>query len=56
MQKNSTPSQNLISSRLIQGKSQSTPRRSTIDFLKQFARAYHFEPQMKASLGGMVMN
>lgn len=56
MQKNSTPTQNLISSQVVQEKSQSTPRRSTIDFLKQFARAYHFESQMKASLGGMVVN
>ncbi len=32
------------------------PRKSTIDFLKQFARAYSFNRQMPANLGGFIAN
>lgn len=55
MQKNSTPTQNAVTSSSCV-KSQSKPRRATIDFLKQFARVYHFEAHMSCSFGGMMMN
>ncbi|HIZ26449.1 hypothetical protein [Barnesiella sp. An55] len=32
------------------------PSASTLDFIRQFARAYSFEPQLPASLGGFVNN
>ena len=55
MQKSSTQIQKAITSS-SKAKSQSMPRRKTVEFLRQFARAYHFEPQMGTALGGMVMN
>lgn len=32
------------------------PRKTTIDFLKQFARSYHFEPGVNQAIGGMIVN
>ena len=32
------------------------PADSTIDFIKQFARAYSFEPQLPTALGGFINN
>ncbi len=32
------------------------PKASTLAFIRQFARAYSFEPKLQASLGGMVNN
>lgn len=32
------------------------PRKSTIDFLMQFARAYSYEPKMPANLGNFIAN
>ena len=32
------------------------PRKSTLDFLKQFARTYHYEKKIEASLGNMILN
>ena len=55
MQKKSTPTQKTRTSSPVI-KSQSGPRRKTIDFLRQFARIYHFEPQIGGALGGMMMN
>ena len=34
----------------------SNVRQSTINFIKQFARAYSFEKKMSISLGGFVAN
>ena len=34
----------------------SSPRRQTLDFLTQFARAYHSEPALRTELCGLVMN
>ena len=31
------------------------PRKSTLDFLKQFARTYHYEKKIEASLGNMFL-
>lgn len=32
------------------------PRKTTLDFLKQFARSYHFEPSVNQAVGGMIVN
>ncbi len=32
------------------------PRRSTLEFIRQFARCYHFEPRLSAPLGNMIIN
>ena len=32
------------------------PRKSTIDFIKQFARSYNFNDQLHPSLGGFIAN
>lgn len=33
-----------------------TPRKSTVDFIKQFARAYSYSRRMPEGLGGFVAN
>lgn len=33
-----------------------SPRKSTIDFIKQFARSYSFNKQLQPSLGGFIAN
>ncbi len=32
------------------------PRKSTIDFIKQFARSYNFNHKLHPSLGGLIAN
>ncbi|HBI59341.1 MAG: hypothetical protein OSJ46_02225 [Duncaniella sp.] len=32
------------------------PRRSTLDFVKQFARCYHFERNLPVTIPGFVLN
>ncbi len=32
------------------------PKASTLEFIRQFARAYSFEPQLPAALSGFVNN
>jgi len=32
------------------------PQKKTLDFLMQFARVYHAEPEMKQEICGFVMN
>ena len=32
------------------------PRRSTVEFIKQFARAYTFNPLLTVGLGGFIAN
>ncbi len=34
----------------------SSPKKKTMDFLTQFARAYHAEPDVRQELCGYVMN
>jgi hypothetical protein len=34
----------------------STPQQKTLDFLMQFARVYHVEPNSRQELCGFVMN
>lgn len=37
-------------------KTEKMPSKSTLDFLKQFARAYSYNKQMPANLGGFIAN
>lgn len=53
MKKTSTPKDTLT---VRSSKTQQQPSASTIDFIRQFARAYSFEPQLPTSLGGFVNN
>ena len=53
MKKTSTPKDTLT---VRSTKMQQQPSASTIDFIRQFARAYSFEPQLPTSLGGFVNN
>jgi len=32
------------------------PSEKTLDFIRQFARVYHFEPALKHSLGSFIVN
>ena len=32
------------------------PRKSTLDFIKQFARTYNYEKKIETSLGSMIIN
>ncbi len=32
------------------------PRKSTLEFLKQFARCYHCETKLHSSLNGIILN
>lgn len=32
------------------------PRRSTLEFLRLYARCYHYEPRLSAPLGNMIIN
>ncbi len=34
----------------------SSPRRSTVEFLRQFARAYTFDRRLAPTIGGLVAN
>ncbi len=33
-----------------------SPRKSTVEFLRQFARAYNYEPRLKPALGSLIAN
>jgi len=32
------------------------PSESTLDFIRQFARVYQFEPKLELSLGSLIIN
>ena len=32
------------------------PNERTLDFIRQFARVYHFEPSLKQELGSLIVN
>lgn len=32
------------------------PRKATVDFIKQFARVYTFNPLLTVGLGGLIVN
>jgi len=37
-------------------KSMFGPSEKTLDFIRQFARVYHFEPALEQSLGSFIVN
>lgn len=51
----STPRHTLAGRPAVKNTSQG-PKSSTLSFLRQFARAYHYEPKVEAVAGGLVMN
>ncbi len=57
MKKNFTPSTMTIHAEATMSERQ-TPRPSkmTLDFIKQFARSYHFESRINTTLSGMIVN
>lgn len=57
MKKFSTPESPTMTSPSQNEKPQSDarPRKSAIDFIRQFARSYHYEPRL-ASLGSISVN
>ncbi|MCM1504967.1 MAG: hypothetical protein NC127_07210 [Muribaculum sp.] len=58
MDKKSTPSNHtsLTEQALDRNAVKEAPRRSTLEFLHQFARCYHYEPRLSTTLGSMIMN
>lgn len=38
------------------GRLNEKPTKKTLDFIKQFARCYHYEKTSKATIGGMIIN
>lgn len=52
MKETSTP----IQKPKVKSNSQPLPRRSTIEFLKGFARAYAADCRLQPGLGGLVLN
>lgn len=37
-------------------RNEATPRKSTVDFLRQFARCYKYEASLAPSLSGLIIN
>lgn len=58
MDKKSTPSNNTSMSDHDGDRNivKEAPRRSTLEFLRQFARCCHYEPRLSAPLGNMIIN
>jgi hypothetical protein len=54
MDKNST--QLMEKKSVLRGEQQVQPKKSTIEFLKQFARAYSYNKQMPMELGNFIAN
>ncbi len=54
MDKNST--QLMEKKSALRGEQQVQPKKSTIEFLKQFARAYSYNKQMPMELGNFIAN
>lgn len=54
MDKNST--QLMGKKSVLRGEQQVQPKKSTIEFLKQFARAYSYNKQMPMELGNFIAN
>lgn len=55
MKKTSTQSMAILSEKQ-EGTKGFTPRKSTIDFLKQFARSYSYNTKLHPSIGGFIAN
>ncbi len=58
MKRLSTPCMNAINRKTRQHpeRNECSPRRETMDFLKQFARVYQAEPVLKPELCGYILN
>ncbi len=57
MDKITTQFSSTIQSETATKRERQQPRLSTIAFLKQFARSYHYEAQVQqVALGGMIVN
>ncbi len=54
MKRTSTQQTTLRNANQLQA--QATPRKSTLDFICQFARAYQPQPQLHPSLSGFIAN
>lgn len=55
MKKNSIP-ESTVKERSKDNETSLRPRRSTIDAIRQFARAYTYEPQLRGELGNLIAN
>ncbi len=55
MKRTSTQSMAIINAKQEDNKNL-TPRKSTIDFIKQFARSYSYNTKLQSSLGGFIAN
>ncbi len=57
MNKITTQTSSTMQSETVEKRGKAEPRMSTIAFLKQFARSYHYEAHIQPSaLGGMIVN
>lgn len=59
MDRNSTPATTTLKADKRQCEKQkmlTAPSCSTIDFIKQFARCYTYEPRLSRALGGIIVN
>ena len=55
MKKTSTQSMAIMNAKKEDNKN-FAPRKSTIDFIKQFARSYNYTAKLHPSLGGFIAN
>lgn len=55
MKRTSTPTATTVVASGIKGKKE-RPRTSTLNYLKQFARVYHYESRLNAPLGSFTVN
>ena len=53
MKKTSTQSMAILNNKQ-EGHKSFTPRKSTIDFIKQFARSYSYNPKLHPSFNGFI--
>lgn len=57
MNRITTQSSSTMQSEIAAREGKQQPRMSTLAFLKQFARSYHYEASIRpAALGGMIVN
>ncbi len=56
MKKISTPQLELVTRHILTSAKEMRPKRSTREFVRQFARCYSFSPTSDATIGGLVLN
>ena len=57
MNKSTTQTSSTMQTEMTGKRGKAEPRMSTIAFLRQFARSYHYEAHIQpAALGGMIVN